>query len=58
MWIYLRRMFTVEILDSAPFWEQVFDATGKPAFITEYGAPAYAKHLTLEEWKPRRRIIM
>ncbi len=31
------------------FWEQVFDATGKPAFITEYGAPAYAKHLTLEE---------
>lgn len=31
------------------FWEQVFDATGKPAFITEYGAPAYAKHLTIEE---------
>jgi len=31
------------------FWEQVFDATGKPAFVTEYGAPAYAKHLTLEE---------
>jgi tetratricopeptide (TPR) repeat protein len=31
------------------FWEQVFDATGKPAFITEYGCPAYAKHLTLEE---------
>ncbi|MDP2653671.1 MAG: glycoside hydrolase family 2 TIM barrel-domain containing protein [Candidatus Omnitrophota bacterium] len=31
------------------FWEQVFDATGKPAFITEYGAPAYARHLTLDE---------
>lgn len=31
------------------FWEQVFGATGKPAFITEYGAPAYARHLTLEE---------
>lgn len=31
------------------FWDQVFDATGKPAFITEYGSPAYAKHLTLEE---------
>ena len=31
------------------FWEQVQDATGKPAFITEYGSPAYAKHLTLKE---------
>ena len=31
------------------FWEQVFDATAKPAFITEYGCPAYAPHLTLEE---------
>ena len=31
------------------FWEQVYDATGKPAFITEYGAPAYAKHLMLRE---------
>lgn len=31
------------------FWEQVAGATGKPAFITEYGAPAYAKHMTLEE---------
>ncbi len=31
------------------FWEQVLDASGKPAFITEYGCPAYAKHLTLEE---------
>lgn len=30
-------------------WEQVAGATGKPAFITEYGAPAYAKHLTLTE---------
>ena len=31
------------------FWEQVKDATGKPAFITEYGAPAYGSHMTLEE---------
>jgi len=31
------------------FWEQVADASGKPAFITEYGAPAFAPHLTLEE---------
>jgi beta-glucuronidase len=31
------------------FWEQVFDASGKPAFITEYGSPAYADYLTLEE---------
>jgi beta-glucuronidase len=31
------------------FWEQVFDASGKPAFITEYGSPAFARHLTLEE---------
>lgn len=25
------------------FWEQVFDASGKAAFITEYGCPAFAK---------------
>lgn len=31
------------------FWEQVLDASGRPAFITEYGCPAYAKHLTLDE---------
>ncbi len=31
------------------FWEEVFKASGKPAFITEYGCPAYAKHLSLEE---------
>jgi len=31
------------------FWEQVFDASGKPAFITEYGCPAYAEHLTYDE---------
>ena len=31
------------------FWDQVMDATGKPAIITEYGSPAFAKHLTLEE---------
>ncbi len=31
------------------FWEQVHGATDKPAFITEYGCPAYARHLTLEE---------
>jgi len=27
------------------YWEQVGDATGKPAFITEYGAPAYVPYL-------------
>jgi len=31
------------------FWEQVAEATDKPAFITEYGSPAYAKNLTKEE---------
>lgn len=31
------------------FWEQVRDAAGKPAFITEYGSPAYAPHLTVSE---------
>ncbi len=31
------------------FWEQVFDATGKAAFITEYGCPSYAEFLTREE---------
>ncbi len=31
------------------FWEQVMDATGKPAFITEYGCPAYARWLSKEE---------
>ncbi|MCD4779886.1 MAG: tetratricopeptide repeat protein [Candidatus Omnitrophica bacterium] len=31
------------------YWDQVFEATGKAAFITEYGCPSYAKHLTLEE---------
>jgi len=31
------------------FWEEVFKASGKPAFITEYGCPAYAKHLSIEE---------
>ncbi len=31
------------------FWKDVFQATGKPAFITEYGCPAYARHLTKEE---------
>ncbi len=31
------------------FWEQVFDATGKAAFITEYGCPAYAEGKSLEE---------
>ncbi|MCR4337466.1 MAG: tetratricopeptide repeat protein [Candidatus Omnitrophica bacterium] len=32
-----------------PFWEQIADAIGRPAFVSEYGAPAYAKHLTAEE---------
>ncbi|HOW35270.1 MAG TPA: glycoside hydrolase family 2 TIM barrel-domain containing protein [Candidatus Omnitrophota bacterium] len=31
------------------FWEQVFDATGKPAFISEFGCPGYATNLTREE---------
>jgi beta-glucuronidase len=31
------------------FWEQVFDASGKPAFITEYGCPSYVHNLTLDE---------
>ena len=31
------------------FWEQVLDASGKPAFIAEYGCPAYAPHLSIEE---------
>ena len=31
------------------FWQQVQDASDKPAYITEYGAPAYAPQLTLEE---------
>jgi tetratricopeptide (TPR) repeat protein len=31
------------------FWEQVFDATGRPAFVTEYGCPAYANFLDREE---------
>lgn len=31
------------------FWQQVADATGRPAIITEYGCPAFAKHLTLDE---------
>lgn len=31
------------------FWQQVANVADKPAFITEYGCPAYAPHLTLEE---------
>ena len=33
------------------YWEQVHDATNnsKPAYITEYGAPAYAGNMTLED---------
>ena len=31
------------------YWEQVSDATGKPAFVTEYGCPSYAPRLTKEE---------
>jgi len=29
-------------------WEQVFDASGKPAFITEYGCPAFTNYLDRE----------
>ncbi len=31
------------------YWQQVFEATGKAAFITEYGCPAYANFLDREE---------
>jgi len=31
------------------FWQQVYDASGKAAFVTEFGCPAYASHLTGEE---------
>ncbi len=31
------------------FWEQVAGSADRPAFITEYGAPAYSRDLTLEE---------
>ncbi|MDD5044381.1 MAG: glycoside hydrolase family 2 TIM barrel-domain containing protein [Candidatus Omnitrophica bacterium] len=31
------------------FWQQVKDVTGKPAFITEYGCPAYAEGYSQEE---------
>ena len=31
------------------FWDQVHDAIDKPAFITEYGAPAYTPNKTKEE---------
>jgi len=31
------------------FWAQVQEAAQKPAFITEYGCPAYARHLSKKE---------
>ncbi|MBF0522144.1 MAG: tetratricopeptide repeat protein [Candidatus Omnitrophica bacterium] len=31
------------------FWEQVMDASGKPAMISEYGCPSYAPQLTLKQ---------
>jgi beta-glucuronidase len=31
------------------FWEQVYDATGKAAFITEYGCPAFMKDRSYQE---------
>ncbi|HOD11974.1 MAG TPA: glycoside hydrolase family 2 TIM barrel-domain containing protein [Candidatus Omnitrophota bacterium] len=31
------------------YWAQVFELTGRPAFITEYGCPAYANFLSPEE---------
>ncbi len=30
-------------------WDEVKEATGKPAMLTEYGAPSYARGYTLEE---------
>ncbi len=31
------------------FWQQVSEAADKPAFISEYGAPAFGLHMTYEE---------
>lgn len=31
------------------FWEQVQTASGKPAFITEFGCPGFARHMTMQE---------
>ncbi len=31
------------------YWQQVANTVGRPAFVTEYGCPAYAPHLTLKE---------
>ncbi len=31
------------------FWQQVSEVADKPAFITEYGAPAYGEHMTYHE---------
>lgn len=31
------------------FWEAVFDATGKPAFITEYGSPSYVRYISKDD---------
>ncbi len=31
------------------YWDQVLDASGKAAFITEFGCPAYANHLSRED---------
>lgn len=33
----------------ASFWDEVRTVADKPAFITEYGAPAYSKQVSLEE---------
>ncbi len=33
----------------ASFWDEVRRVVNKPAFITEYGAPAYSKQVSLEE---------
>jgi tetratricopeptide (TPR) repeat protein len=31
------------------FWEQVLEASNRPAFITEYGSPAYTPYMTHDE---------
>lgn len=31
------------------YWQQVLESTGKAAFVTEFGSPAFAKHLSNEE---------
>lgn len=38
------------------FWEQVIEASGRPAFITEYGAPAFAPFLTRDQAEEEQAV--